>query len=97
MNFERLISSRLYFALLRLNVAIMYKFGEINSYEGVLDLKEVVKEVNVGEMEEALNICDLSTLSKKYKTWIEHMPRVKPYYGQLRRSICNIIDMYINS
>ncbi|XP_011202150.2 ornithine decarboxylase 1 [Bactrocera dorsalis] len=59
----------------------MYKFGEINTYEGVLDLKGVVKEVDVEEMEEALNICDLSTLSQKYKTWIKHMPRVKPYYA----------------
>ncbi|XP_054738021.1 ornithine decarboxylase 1-like [Anastrepha obliqua] len=59
----------------------MYTFGKINSFEGKLNLKQIVNEVDFEEMEEALNICDLSVLAKKYKTWQRHMPRVKPYYA----------------
>ncbi|XP_067629886.1 ornithine decarboxylase 1-like [Eurosta solidaginis] len=59
----------------------MYAFGKINTYEEKLDLKKIVSEVDLEEMEEALNICDLSTLAKKYKTWMKYMPRIKPYYA----------------
>ncbi|XP_036330361.1 ornithine decarboxylase 1-like [Rhagoletis pomonella] len=59
----------------------MYKFEEINLYQEKLDLKEFVKEVNIEEMDEPVNICDLSVLAKKYTTWLRFMPRVKPYYA----------------
>lgn len=65
----------------------MFKDNEINSYENKIDLKRVILEQNLQNTDEALFVCDLSTLKEKYDKWNQMMPRVKPYYGEFFSSI----------
>ncbi|EDW02258.1 ornithine decarboxylase 1 [Drosophila grimshawi] len=53
----------------------------INYYEKVLDIRRVIDEARVQDSDEALNICDLSTVERMFQLWQQNMPRVKPFYA----------------
>ncbi|XP_013107441.1 ornithine decarboxylase 1 [Stomoxys calcitrans] len=59
----------------------MFKENEINVYENDISLKQVIKEQNLQNKDEALFICDLNKLKEKYEMWNRAMPRIKPYYA----------------
>ncbi|XP_060654663.1 ornithine decarboxylase 1-like [Drosophila nasuta] len=54
---------------------------EINYYEQVLNIRQVVDEAHLEDCDEALNICDLSSVERKFHLWQQHLPRIKPYYA----------------
>ncbi|XP_062131133.1 ornithine decarboxylase 1-like [Drosophila sulfurigaster albostrigata] len=54
---------------------------EINYYEQVLNIRQVVDEAHLEDCDEALNICDLSSVERKFQLWQQHLPRIKPYYA----------------
>ncbi|XP_055919356.1 ornithine decarboxylase 1-like [Eupeodes corollae] len=53
----------------------------INFYKGKFQLKNEIKKFNLKNMDEALNICDLTTVINKFYTWKQLMPNVTPYYA----------------
>ncbi|EDW61575.1 ornithine decarboxylase 1 [Drosophila virilis] len=53
----------------------------INYYEHVLDIRRVIEEAQVQNCDEALNICDLSSVERKFRLWQQQLPRIKPYYA----------------
>ncbi|XP_055847728.1 ornithine decarboxylase 1-like [Episyrphus balteatus] len=53
----------------------------INFYKGKFQLKEEIEKLNLKNVDEALNICDLTTVVSKFYTWKKHMPNVTPYYA----------------
>ncbi|XP_030368977.1 ornithine decarboxylase 1 [Scaptodrosophila lebanonensis] len=53
----------------------------INYYENVLDIKQIIEQTNLQCMDEALNICDLSGIERKYQLWQSLLPRITPYYA----------------
>ncbi|SPP75169.1 ornithine decarboxylase 1 [Drosophila guanche] len=55
---------------------------EIQYYEHKLDIRRVIEEqAKLQNVDEALNICDLSSLERKYNLWVQHLPRITPYYA----------------
>lgn len=57
------------------------KVSGINYYEHVLDIRRVIDEAQVQDCDEALNICDLSSVERKFRLWQQQLPRIKPYYA----------------
>ncbi|XP_030556350.1 ornithine decarboxylase 1-like [Drosophila novamexicana] len=57
------------------------KVAGINYYEHVLDIRRVIDEAQVQDCDEALNICDLSSVERKFRLWQQQLPRIKPYYA----------------
>ncbi|XP_064543052.1 ornithine decarboxylase 1 [Drosophila montana] len=55
--------------------------SSINYYEHVLDIRRVIDEAQVQDCDEALNICDLSSVERKFRLWQQQLPRIKPYYA----------------
>lgn len=53
----------------------------INYYEHVLNIKEVIAQAQLQDCDEALNICDLSSVERKYRLWQQLLPRIQPYYA----------------
>lgn len=53
----------------------------INYYEKELDIGRVIAEAQLEDCDEALNICDLSTVERKFELWQKQLPRIKPYYA----------------
>lgn len=50
----------------------------LNSFDAIEELrKSKIPDIQ----NEALLLCDLTDIIKKYINWIELMPRVKPFYG----------------
>ncbi|KAH8372683.1 hypothetical protein KR009_002836 [Drosophila setifemur] len=54
---------------------------EINYYEHELNIRRIIEESNLQDLDQALNICDLSSVERKYRLWQLLMPRIKPYYA----------------
>ena len=48
--------------------------------EQIIDQK--IQNEDGFEKEEALYLIDLGIVLKKYEQWVDHLPRVKPYYGK---------------
>ncbi|XP_037952973.1 ornithine decarboxylase 1-like [Teleopsis dalmanni] len=59
----------------------MYKFDEINYYEDDLNIKNILKEINLQEIDESLNICDLTNIVNKHDIWQKNLPRIHPHYA----------------
>ncbi|KAL7735471.1 hypothetical protein ACLKA6_019579 [Drosophila palustris] len=55
--------------------------NKINYYEQVLNVRQVISESQLEDCDEALNICDLSSVERKFRLWQQHLPRIKPYYA----------------
>jgi len=55
--------------------------NKINYYEQVLNVRQVISESQLEDCDEALNICDLSSVERKLQLWQQHLPRIKPYYA----------------
>ncbi|KAH8394765.1 hypothetical protein KR222_005147, partial [Zaprionus bogoriensis] len=53
----------------------------INYYEQVLNIKDVIAKAQLKHCDEALNICDLSSVERKHSLWQQLMPRIRPYYA----------------
>lgn len=60
----------------------MFKESEINYYTDELNLRTIINSVDLRNIDEALNICDISKIEQKLQTWQKYMPRVKPFYGR---------------
>lgn len=54
---------------------------EIQSYEHVLDIRRVIEESRLQDLDQALNICDLSSVERKHSLWQRLLPRIRPYYA----------------
>ncbi|XP_034651004.1 ornithine decarboxylase 1 [Drosophila subobscura] len=55
---------------------------EIQYYEHKLNIRRVIEEqAKLQNVDEALNICDLSSLERKYNLWVQLLPRITPYYA----------------
>ncbi|BFG05157.1 ornithine decarboxylase 1 [Drosophila madeirensis] len=55
---------------------------EIQYYEHKLNIRQVIEEqAKLQNVDEALNICDLSSLERKYNLWVQLLPRITPYYA----------------
>ncbi|XP_034476876.1 ornithine decarboxylase 1-like [Drosophila innubila] len=55
--------------------------NKVNYYEQVLNVRQVISESQLEDCDEALNICDLSSVERKLQLWQQHLPRIKPYYA----------------
>ena len=64
-----------------LDVATKFELEKIPnmSVEQIIDQK--IQSEDGFEKEEALYLIDLGIVLKKFEQWVEHLPRVKPYYG----------------
>ncbi|XP_068145899.1 ornithine decarboxylase 1 [Drosophila tropicalis] len=54
---------------------------KINYYEHRLNIRQVIEDANLQELDEALNICDLSSVERKFHLWRSLLPRVHPFYA----------------
>ncbi|XP_022232718.2 ornithine decarboxylase 1 isoform X2 [Drosophila obscura] len=55
---------------------------QIQYYEHKLNIRRVIEEQsNLRNVDAALNICDLSSVERKYNLWVKHLPRITPYYA----------------
>uniref|UniRef100_A0A1A9X3P4 ornithine decarboxylase n=1 Tax=Glossina brevipalpis TaxID=37001 RepID=A0A1A9X3P4_9MUSC len=59
----------------------MFKENEINYYNNELNLRTIIDSVDLQNIDEALNVCDLSRIEQKLQFWQKCMPRVKPFYA----------------
>ncbi|XP_017061307.1 ornithine decarboxylase 2-like [Drosophila ficusphila] len=50
-------------------------------YEKELDIRHVIEESDLQNLDQALNICDLSSLERKLRLWQKLMPKIKPHYA----------------
>jgi len=68
-------------ASLRVPADVINKFDVENVSETVEELiaKKLVEDTH--EKEEAFYFIDLGTVLKKYQQWVQHLPRVKPFYA----------------
>jgi len=66
---------------LRVPADVVNKFDVENVNETVEQLiaKKLVEDTH--EKEEAFYFIDLGTVLKKYQQWVQHLPRVKPFYA----------------
>ena len=66
-----------------LDVATKFELEKIpnKSVEEIIDTK--IQSEDGFEKEEALYLIDLGIVLKKYEQWVDHLPRVKPYYGNV--------------
>jgi len=66
---------------LRVPADVINKFDVENVSETVEQLiaKKLVEDTH--EKEEAFYFIDLGTVLKKYQQWVQHLPRVKPFYA----------------
>ncbi|ALC41028.1 Odc1 [Drosophila busckii] len=55
----------------------------INFYAQQLNIRQVIEQqqTHLQDYDEALNICDLSSVQRKHQLWQQHLPRVKPFYA----------------
>jgi len=54
---------------------------EIEYYDHELNIRRVIEQSDLQSMDQALNICDLSSLEQKLRLWQKLLPRIKPYYA----------------
>jgi len=54
---------------------------EIQYYEHELNIRRVIERSDLQGLDQALNICDLSSVERKHRLWQELLPRIKPYYA----------------
>ncbi|XP_017061277.1 ornithine decarboxylase 1 [Drosophila ficusphila] len=54
---------------------------EIQFYEHELSIRRVIEQSDLQALDQALNICDLSSVERKHRLWQEQLPRIKPYYA----------------
>ncbi|EDW32130.1 GL11482 [Drosophila persimilis] len=55
---------------------------EITYYEHELNIRRVIEEqASLQNVDAALNICDLSSVERKYNLWVKYLPRITPYYA----------------
>ncbi|KAH8257852.1 hypothetical protein KR038_002136 [Drosophila bunnanda] len=54
---------------------------EIHYYEHELSIRRVIKESGLQDLDQALNICDLSSVERKHRLWQRLLPRIRPYYA----------------
>ncbi|XP_061390933.1 ornithine decarboxylase 1-like [Musca vetustissima] len=59
----------------------MIKGNRIEYYKNEINIEKVIEEQELRNTDEALFVCDLNDLRKKYEIWNQLMPRVKPYYA----------------
>ncbi|XP_055903952.1 ornithine decarboxylase 1-like [Eupeodes corollae] len=46
-----------------------------------IDLKSEIKRLKLSEQDDAVNLCDLTNIIKKFEIWEKHFPQIKPYYA----------------
>ncbi|KAH8284695.1 hypothetical protein KR018_011571 [Drosophila ironensis] len=56
-------------------------FPEVKYYEHALNIRQVIEEANLQDVDQALNICDLSSVERKHRLWQQLLPRIKPCYA----------------
>lgn len=54
---------------------------EIQFYERELNIRRVIEECDLQRLDQALNICDLSSVERKLRLWQKLLPRIKPFYA----------------
>ncbi|KAH8290172.1 hypothetical protein KR054_000764 [Drosophila jambulina] len=54
---------------------------EIQFYEHELSIRRVIEESGLQDLDQALNICDLSSVERKHRLWQCLLPRIRPYYA----------------
>ncbi|XP_017073016.1 ornithine decarboxylase 2-like [Drosophila eugracilis] len=54
---------------------------KIQYYEHELNIRQVIEQSNLQDLDHPLNICDLSNLERKLRLWQKLMPRIKPHYA----------------
>ncbi|XP_017025001.1 ornithine decarboxylase 1 [Drosophila kikkawai] len=54
---------------------------EIHYYEHELSIRRVIEESGLQDLDQALNICDLSSVEQKHRLWQRLLPRIRPYYA----------------
>uniref|UniRef100_A0A1I8M2G5 ornithine decarboxylase n=1 Tax=Musca domestica TaxID=7370 RepID=A0A1I8M2G5_MUSDO len=59
----------------------MIKGNRIEFYNNKINIQKVIEEQGLQDTDEALFVCDLNDLRRKYEIWNQLMPRVKPYYA----------------
>ncbi|XP_033154584.1 ornithine decarboxylase 2 [Drosophila mauritiana] len=53
----------------------------IQYYEEELNIRKVIEQADLENLDQALNICDLSSLERKLRLWHKLMPRIEPHYA----------------
>ncbi|XP_039489380.1 ornithine decarboxylase 2 [Drosophila santomea] len=53
----------------------------IQYYSKDLDIRRVIEQADLQNLDQALNICDLSSLERKLRLWHKLMPRIEPHYA----------------
>ncbi|KAH8233362.1 hypothetical protein KR026_007243 [Drosophila bipectinata] len=54
---------------------------EIKYYEHELNVRQIIEDSKLQDLDQALNICDLSSVERKYQLWKKLLPRIKPCYA----------------
>ncbi|XP_016953656.1 ornithine decarboxylase 2 isoform X2 [Drosophila biarmipes] len=54
---------------------------KIQYYEGELNIRRVIEQADLQNLDQALNICDLSSLERKLRLWQKLLPRIEPHYA----------------
>ncbi|EDV37832.1 uncharacterized protein Dana_GF13654 [Drosophila ananassae] len=54
---------------------------EIKYYERELNVRQIIEDSNLQDLDQALNICDLSSVERKYQLWKKLLPRIMPCYA----------------
>nr|CAA47166.1 ornithine decarboxylase [Drosophila melanogaster] len=53
----------------------------IQYYDEELNIRKVIEQADLEHLDQALNICDLSSLERKLRLWHKLMPRIEPHYA----------------
>ncbi|XP_039502501.1 ornithine decarboxylase 1 [Drosophila santomea] len=56
-------------------------YPEVQFYERQLNIRRVIEECDLQHLDQALNICDLSSVERKLRLWQRLLPRIKPFYA----------------
>jgi len=75
------ISDSALFSQLRLPADVINKYEVESVTKTVEELMEEKINSDTFEQEEAFYIIDLGVVLKKYKQWVQYLPRVKPFYA----------------
>ncbi|KAH8365396.1 hypothetical protein KR084_012670 [Drosophila pseudotakahashii] len=54
---------------------------KIHFYDQQLNIRQAIEQADLEGLDQALNICDVSSLERKLRLWQKLLPRIKPHYA----------------
>lgn len=63
--------------------------------EGETDVWTIIRDISRAEaQEDAFYVCDLGNIVQKFRIWKKTLPRVQPFYGELKREKAHLFVAY---